>query len=344
MDIQKANPESLPSADQVLLDKISSELGGNVLSTHELSAGMNNRLFEIETDDGKYLLKKYQRDERERLEREYRALSFLRDHGFDNVPRPVLRGDDDYVAVYSYEAGNSKLASEATLDDIDNVLDFVIELQSFKSGNIETEFPPAVMGCFSLKDYIRNIDFRFGKFLECINDPNVHPLIKDLAESTKVVEYMTEHRNQLLERVESLHDQNVSDTEKRRSPVDFGFHNIIVKEDGGFCFVDFEYFGWDDPQAIIADFVNHDAQQKLPSSHKEHFITEYIRRANLSKDQAGRLNLVLDLKNLEWLSIYLYGMTPDRLASRAHADVDFDLEKALQAPIDKVRSRYFNQS
>ena len=43
------------------------------------------------------------------------------------------------------------------------------------------------------------------------------------------------------------------------SPSDFGFHNAIRRAGGGLAFVDFEYFGWDDPAKTIADYLLHPA-------------------------------------------------------------------------------------
>ena len=41
------------------------------------------------------------------------------------------------------------------------------------------------------------------------------------------------------------------------SPSDYGFHNAILKEHGNLVFLDFEYFGRDDPVKLIADFIWH---------------------------------------------------------------------------------------
>ena len=41
------------------------------------------------------------------------------------------------------------------------------------------------------------------------------------------------------------------------SPSDFGFHNALLKDNGKLCFLDFEYFGRDDPVKLMADFIWH---------------------------------------------------------------------------------------
>ena len=40
-------------------------------------------------------------------------------------------------------------------------------------------------------------------------------------------------------------------------PSDFGFHNSLRRPDGSLAFVDFEYFGWDDPVKLTADILLH---------------------------------------------------------------------------------------
>ena len=40
-------------------------------------------------------------------------------------------------------------------------------------------------------------------------------------------------------------------------PSDFGFHNSLRRRDGSLAFVDFEYFGWDDPVKLSADIMLH---------------------------------------------------------------------------------------
>ena len=40
-------------------------------------------------------------------------------------------------------------------------------------------------------------------------------------------------------------------------PADFGFHNSLRQGDGSLAYVDFEYFGWDDPVKLTADILLH---------------------------------------------------------------------------------------
>ena len=41
------------------------------------------------------------------------------------------------------------------------------------------------------------------------------------------------------------------------SPSDFGFHNALRSKKKSLVFLDFEYFGWDDPIKLMCDFAFH---------------------------------------------------------------------------------------
>ena len=53
-------------------------------------------------------------------------------------------------------------------------------------------------------------------------------------------------------------------------PSDFGFHNSLRREDGSLAFVDFEYFGWDDPVKLTADILLHPGSP-LAASQRRRF-------------------------------------------------------------------------
>jgi hypothetical protein len=52
-------------------------------------------------------------------------------------------------------------------------------------------------------------------------------------------------------------DMPLSADRRILSPSDFGFHNALRRADGTIVFVDFEYFGWDDPAKLCCDFCMH---------------------------------------------------------------------------------------
>ena len=51
-------------------------------------------------------------------------------------------------------------------------------------------------------------------------------------------------------------ETDLNDDYQLLSPSDFGFHNTLLTKDG-LKFIDFEYFGWDDPVKLTCDFLLH---------------------------------------------------------------------------------------
>ena len=52
-------------------------------------------------------------------------------------------------------------------------------------------------------------------------------------------------------------------------PSDLGAHNALRGADGSLYFLDFEYFGWDDPVTSIANFIMHPGMQLLGAAKGE---------------------------------------------------------------------------
>jgi thiamine kinase-like enzyme len=101
------------------------------------------------------------------------------------------------------------------------------------------------------------------------------------------------------------------------SPSDFGFHNAIKRADGSLVFVDFEYFGWDDPAKLIADFLWHPGM-KLAGELKQQFVTgasQIYHDSNLKT----RLEFLYPMCGLRWCLIMLNEFLPDGRAKRQHS-------------------------
>ncbi|MDP7559493.1 MAG: hypothetical protein QF745_03020, partial [Planctomycetota bacterium] len=92
------------------------------------------------------------------------------------------------------------------------------------------------------------------------------------------------------------------------SPSDFGFHNAL-RNDGKITFIDFEYFGWDDPVKLTADFLWHPAMELNPE------ISAQWEKAMLGlfsgdPDFAVRLHAAMPLYGLRWAMIVLNEFLP----------------------------------
>ena len=114
---------------------------------------------------------------------------------------------------------------------------------------------------------------------------------------------------------------------------------MIFKEDNKICFTDFEYFGWDDPVKVISNFVFHEGSRGLSPENVEYFLERYGLLSDLPSITPERLNIALHLSALEWVSILLWGITPEKMSSREFSDMDFDENQYLQKQIEKIVNR-----
>jgi Ser/Thr protein kinase RdoA (MazF antagonist) len=88
------------------------------------------------------------------------------------------------------------------------------------------------------------------------------------------------------------------------SPSDFGFHNVIRRADGSFCFIDFEHAGWDDPAKLAADFIlQPDAPMAVETA--EYFIAALQDAAGFGPQFADRVAQLIPIQKGKWTAIIL---------------------------------------
>jgi hypothetical protein len=121
------------------------------------------------------------------------------------------------------------------------------------------------------------------------------------------------------------------------SPSDFGFHNALRQPDGRIIFLDFEYFGWDDPAKMIADFLLHPAMA-LSAELNRIFALAIFRRFADWPDLVRRVESVYPLFGLKWCMIMLNEFLPESYLRRQFAAGAPEDRSALQRQqLDKAR-------
>jgi thiamine kinase-like enzyme len=116
-----------------------------------------------------------------------------------------------------------------------------------------------------------------------------------------------------------------------------GAHNALRDADGRLWFLDFEYFGWDDPLTSIANFVMHPGMQ-LSLRQRELYrdrLLEHFRRHR----ERERLTALMPLYALRWCAIILGELLPERWRHRVESNPEFrDWDKVRHAQIAKARA------
>ncbi len=284
--------------------------------------GKNSQVYHVlSEDDGQFIVKYYFRnnlDNRDRLKVEFSSLRFLWDNGVRCIPEPISADDASATAVYSYIRGNRPAVDEISGEDIERAVDFLSTLKELRKAAGSEGLPAASEACFSFRELLDNIDHRFNRLLRGTRDvahDAFHEFINNdfVSALSEISEWC---RTRFLEK--SISSECLAIEERTLSPSDFGFHNSLKTESGQLFFLDFEYFGWDDPAKTISDFILHPAMA-LTNEQRKLFYSNAVDRFRDYEDLDGRVEIYYPLYGLKWCLIFLNEFLPDQMLRRKFA-------------------------
>lgn len=320
-----------PELDQIIA--AAERLAG--CAVHELdpvSDGANSRVFRMRcAAGGTYALKSYPSaddDPRNRLETEVAALRFLDRHGVIRVPKIAALSPSDRIVLFHWIAGTA--FEDVTPADIDDALGFVETLRGLNSQAGADKIALASEACLSPQDIVDQIDGRIGRLQAFGAADKSLATFLDGPFFAAYREILAWARDGLEGSGIGFFDQ-IRNEERTLSPSDFGFHNALRTAAGEPVYLDFEYFGHDDPVKLTADFLLHPAMQLAPSQ-KTRFASGV---SKIFKDYSHfltRLQYLMPLYGLRWCLIILNEFVPASWARRrrAGATETHDQAKARQ--------------
>lgn len=287
-------------------------------------SGRNSRVYKVVCGSDCYALKSYpprENDPRDRFGTEIRALNFYRENGNPYVPQLLATGQ--CCALMEWIEGVQITVPDA--QDMDQAIDF-IRLTHEAVNNGGDAFGPASEQCLSGA-------LLYGHILRRLKTLFALPELKS---------YIDEEILPLLE-LARRHAENAKfSVELPRSkqsliPADFGFHNAIRTDSGRMRFIDFEYFGWDDPVRLAADFLLHPSAD-LGDASFEYFRLGMKSVFHADEDFDSRLVHLLPLYGVRWALILLNEFIPERWACRVFAGeaVSWEEIKALQLKKSRI--------
>lgn len=310
--------------------------GAEIRACAPAERGGNNRVWRIETADGVLALKVYPRhpeDSRDRLGAEFAALEFLSRHDIDCVPRPLAADRDAGVALYEWiEGGPVKDPGAA---DIDRAVDFAAHLRALSGTKESEELGAASEACLSAAELASQVEGRFERLDAVAAD---HDALREFLETG-----LRPIHAEVLARCKAGYDAagwdfdaEIPPPARTLSPSDFGFHNALRRPDGRIVFLDFEYFGWDDPVRLAADFVLHPGM-RLTGDNRRRFVRAARTLFAEDGEFPRRLALLYPLIGVRWCLILLNEFLPDRWARRAFAGGAAGRDEARHGQLEKSR-------
>lgn len=269
-------------------------LDQKVTSAEPVTGGRNADVWRVRCAAGDFALKHYrQADGNVRRRVECAALDFLANNGVENIPRVCAASAEPDVVLLTWLDGTPVDPIEPS--HMSSCVDFIRELGRLSRRHSAGSLPLAKEACLSGVEIVRQIEARLRR-LEQEEEPG-----------KGVSMFLADELRPFLAAVrgpaEAWKDE-LPTQYRMLSPSDFGCHNAVVRPDGGLGFFDFEYFGWDDPVKLMADFILHPGM-----SLREDHSREFIRLASplFAGDQgfSDRYRAFLPLYRIRWSLIVL---------------------------------------
>ena len=290
---------------------------GRIDAWEEVGGGRNSRVYRVTVESqGSYAIKAYFRhasDGRARMNTEFASLVFLWENGVRNVPRPIAASEEEGLAVYQWIEGRKLSPNEVKAHDIDAATDFLARLVDLRSRPGSSSVRPASEACFSGDALLENLQRRLAPLRARSGSGGLSTFLE-----SEFVPALNRLSDWARERAGGMFAQELSVKAITLSPSDFGFHNALAAPGGGIFFLDFEYFGWDDPAKTICDFLLHPAMM-LPPALKRHFAKGVLGSFSWCPELARRVEAFYPLFGLKWCLILLNEFLPEQLLRRLFA-------------------------
>jgi len=293
-------------------------VGGPVVVDRLAAGGRNSRIWRVTSSDRAFALKQYpsrQDDLRDRLATEVGALRLMERYRIDTVPRVLgIDGERGYALLSWIEGGDVTDIGDA---DIDAAVAFLAAVHALRSTPWAVEQPLAAEACLSGTEIERQIMARLKRLHEAAADERELIDFIDNSVATRVAAEVAQARRTMAA-ASLAFDVELPQEWRSLVPSDFGFHNSLRRRDGSLAFVDFEYFGWDDPVKLTADIVLHPGRPLLPPQRRR-FRQAAQRLYGADSAFGTRLSAYLPLFGLRWVLILLNEFIPERWQRRVGA-------------------------
>lgn len=277
--------------------------------------GVNSNVYII---DKKFVLKFYRTDNNipTRLQREVYALELFSKNSIHNVPQVIGYSEKLNCSLLTLLEGHR--ISEFRSELIDQFEDFYKSILNLNENKSNINFL-SIDSCLELKDLILQVEDRIFK-LESEQDKyldNTLHILKDMF-------YITYSR---------VNEKYYNSLSPEFSVVDFGINNVILNNTK-LSFIDFEFFGIDNPIHLISDCIAHPAnnlvlEDQLILSNK---LCNCHKNAEEIKFAFNGTNILFDIK---WCLIMLNPF----LTSYSLNVVEVEREKKKLIQLEKVNNK-----
>jgi hypothetical protein len=320
----KAPAASAPRED---MDALQALLGKPADSAERVGAGRNSRVYRVRCGEAEYAAKFYFKptaDGRDRLQVEYSGLDFLWRRGVRCIAQPVRADAARQIALYRFIDGEPVDSSGVAAGEIDQLLAFVAELKAIEADAQARALNPAAEAFFTVDGVMANLRQRLAR-LEALDAQG--------AAYDALRRFLGEHFNPALkvfgERAAIGSGAELAWEYRTLSPSDLGFHNSLRAAGGRLVFLDFEYFGWDDPAKTLSDCLLH-PMMRLAPARRQQLAAGFERIFGADPGWNGRVKALYPLFALKWCMIMLNEFRSDQIERRRYVDRNAEEIQVIQ--------------
>lgn len=328
-------------------------LNRNVTGIERIGGGRNSQVYKVTADGAAcFALKAYFRhaaDNRDRLATEFNSFSYLWENGFREIPQPIIADHERGWAVYQFIEGEKIPPGQAGETEVNATVELLGRLRELSRNPESRKLGAASEAFFAVGQVVANVRQRWQRVNAVEGNTPPYAALREFLDRdlTPLLEEVARWSESHLQSAGLSLAQELDWNQRTLSPSDFGFHNALRQRDGRIIFLDFEYFGWDDPAKMISDFLLHPAME-LSADLKKKFASAVLRRFSDFPGLRGRVESVYPLFGLKWCMILLNEFVVDSLQRRQFAAVAVTDRTALQMQqlekarrmVNRIRSEY----
>lgn len=295
-------------------------VGAPVESLEQVGGGRNSRVYRVRSARGPFALKQYPSradDPRDRIGTEAGALRWMAAHGIGSVPRLVAVDAASNFALLSWADG--KLVQDVGPADIDQAADFLRQLHRLRDHAAMAPERLATEACLSGAEIERQVSARVASLDALTDKPELAAFLTDEFRPAQATLFA--RARAAMAATGLPFDRELDQSKRSLTPSDFGFHNALRAADGRLTFIDFEYFGWDDPVKLAADVLFHPGTPVAPAL-RARFRAAALDTYGTDPSFAARLDALEPLFGLRWVLILLNEFHPERWRRRVLAGAD----------------------
>ncbi len=296
------------SNDQQVKDIASFLCGTKALNVSPVEGGRNSRIYRIEKGDNVFALKFFRPDKdgkRERFEAETTALALFAENGIGSTPRVIEKDRENNCVLMEWIEG--EWVDRYNAQEIEALVSFIQAVHDISRKGLNQKIRRAREACLNGNEVVRQINLRLSR-LDA--SKSTYPELREFinTEFTPAFNEISQWSQRQYQYFGLSFDENISFEQQTLSVVDLGFHNVLRKNNKLY-FLDFEFFGWDDPVKLVADTLQHPGMT-LNDENKQLLFSNFVKIYGQDEMFLARLKLLYPLFGLKWCMIMLNQFLP----------------------------------